>query len=275
MRIYLVLFITTFIINSCSNKSPTGPARQENLTLSRISWFTDTTRTETLIFGDVFLIIQGHTNGDLITVRTYGDGVTGNRPLTLDGNSDFHDTIPICFTHWATTDKFVKSTIIKIYRDSLPIDSTMLTSDSLRYYSPSKYSQLEDSIRLYRYRWQYKYIKAYHFRLGRACECTPDFAGPFHIYVNDYTIDSIYSFAANSALPDSQLANFRTIDNEYTNLLAMVWSEPFDMSITFDPQYGFPSACYYDPHSQTADDELSYVIDSFTVDSFRYTWAGP
>ena len=151
MKCTLALFLITLITISCDNeKQITQPAENKALALSTITWITDTMRTSSLIFGNLSLFLQGHPIGTNVTVETYGDGVIGNWPLNLDNNLALSDTINICFTHWATTKKFVRTTMIRVYNDSTPIDSLLLSSDSIMYYTPSVFSLLEDSIRIYK-----------------------------------------------------------------------------------------------------------------------------
>jgi hypothetical protein len=263
MKFSLALFLVALIAISCNNtKQITQPTENKVLTLSTITWITDTMRTPSLIFGHVSLFLTGRTTGTKVTVETYGDGVIGNPSLQLDSNSAFSDTVKICFTHWATTDKFVRTTKIRVYNDSIPIDSLFLSSDSIMYYTPSYYSQLEDSIRMYGEIWNNLFLDTYSYRLSRFCECTQNTSGPFTIFVKQSYVDSVYNVATNSAVPDSLISTFNTIQTEFTNLLALVWSSPSTMSITFNHQYGYPTTCLYDPNPQIADDEIQYSIDS-------------
>jgi hypothetical protein len=49
--------------------------------------------------GTVYLTISGKAEADSVTVRTYGDGVIDEYPLTLDAEGVFNETIAISFTH--------------------------------------------------------------------------------------------------------------------------------------------------------------------------------
>jgi len=48
---------------------------------------------------DVNFVIQGKTNGDRLTVKTYGDGVIGEFDLKFDSTGTFNDTVQICFSY--------------------------------------------------------------------------------------------------------------------------------------------------------------------------------
>ncbi|MBL8027389.1 MAG: hypothetical protein JNL74_13295 [Fibrobacteres bacterium] len=263
MKYYLALFLVALITLSCNEtKQITQPAEDKALTLTKVTWITDTMRTTSLIFGKVCLYLAGRTKGNEVRVETHGDGLRGYELLRLNSNFEFSDTIDISFTHWATSKKFVKSTKIKTYKDSILIDSILLTSDSISYYTPSKYSLLEDSIRYYRNIWGNSFINTYSYLLSRYCECLQSTSGPFYVYVKNNIVDSVYNISTSSALPDSLNYNFRTISDEYTSLLALVWSKPSEMTITFNQQFGYPSTVLCDPVHYIADDEIQYTIDS-------------
>ena len=138
MKKTFVLIIISFVLffSSCSDNTPI-------LTLNHIKWYTTTETINNLTFGYVHLSVSGATNGDKVTLVTYGDGVISEQELDLDQENQFSQDIIIQFTHMADEIPRIYSTMITAYKnDSLTkID---LESEELVYleYNKDRFSHL-------------------------------------------------------------------------------------------------------------------------------------
>jgi hypothetical protein len=69
--------------------------------------------------GEVNLKISGSTNGDKVTVRTYGDGVIFDENVELDSKKNFNNDIGISFTATSVpSGEFEMSTKVMAYKGS-------------------------------------------------------------------------------------------------------------------------------------------------------------
>lgn len=122
-KIVFLLLIMTFA--SCSKKEDNSPATL-NITDSR--WYL--TRTN-YGGGMVNLKIAGSTNGDKVTVRTYGDGVNSDENVELDSKKNFNKDIVISFTATSVpSGEFEVTTKVMAYKGmdtlTLPLNSGKL-----------------------------------------------------------------------------------------------------------------------------------------------------
>lgn len=119
----IFLFIIISFVLSCSSCSDNTPI----LTLNHIDWYTTTEKINDLTFGYVHLSISGVTNGDKVTVVTYGDGVISEQELDLDQENKFNQDIIIKFTHTADNVPTIYNTVITAYKGN---NSTKINLES-------------------------------------------------------------------------------------------------------------------------------------------------
>jgi hypothetical protein len=81
--------------------------------------------------GEVNLKISGSTNGDKVTIRTYGDGVIFDENVELDSKKNFNKDVGISFTATSVpSGEFEMSTKVMAYKGSdtlvVPLNSGKL-----------------------------------------------------------------------------------------------------------------------------------------------------
>ena len=124
-KIIFLLLIVLFA--SCSLIEDNSPA---TLSITDSQWYL--TRTN-YGGGIVHLKIAGSTNGDKVTIRTYGDGIVSDVNVELDSKKHFNKDVVISFTATSVpSGEFELSTKIIAYRgtDSITIP---LSSGKLKY----------------------------------------------------------------------------------------------------------------------------------------------
>ncbi len=121
----LILLLPVFLLSGCLNNQPI-------LSLSFVEWYTTTEVIGELTFGYVHLDLSGSTNGDRVTVITYGDGVIDELELDLDQDKKFSQDIVIRFTHAADNTPQKYSTVLTAYKGS-STTSISLESEELTY----------------------------------------------------------------------------------------------------------------------------------------------
>lgn len=121
----LIIVLLFLFFTGCFCYTPT-------LNLNHIEWYTTTEKVDGLTFGSVHLSISGATNGDKITVMTYGDGVIDEYEIALDENNQFNEDVVIAFTHMADDEPRTYSTFITAYKGNCSHQKE-LTSEELTY----------------------------------------------------------------------------------------------------------------------------------------------
>ena len=121
----LIMVLPVFLLSGCVNNQPI-------LALSYVKWYTTTEVIGELTFGYVHLDLSGSTNGDRVTVITYGDGVIDELELDLDQDKKFSQDIVIRFTHAADNVPRRYSTVLTAYKGS-STTSISLESEELTY----------------------------------------------------------------------------------------------------------------------------------------------
>jgi hypothetical protein len=121
-RLIFLLVIIAFV--SCSKKDDAA------LRITDSQWYL--TRN-ILGGGEVNLKISGSTNGDKVTVRTYGDGVIFDENVELDSKRNFNKDVGISFTATSVpSGEFEMSTKVMAYKGS-DISVVYLKSGKLKY----------------------------------------------------------------------------------------------------------------------------------------------
>ena len=123
----LVVGMSIFLFAGCLSLN-----NQPILSLSYVKWYTATEVIGELTFGYVHLDLSGSTNGDRVTVITYGDGVIDELELDLDQDKKFSQDIVIRFTHAADNVPRRYSTVLTAYKGS-STTSISLESEELTY----------------------------------------------------------------------------------------------------------------------------------------------
>lgn len=111
MFVLSVLLIILFV-SGCANNIPL-------LTLSNVEWYTTTETIGKLTFGYVHLSLSGATDGERVTVMTYGDGLISEEELILTDDKKFNQDIIIKFTHSADSEPRVYSTVVTAYNGTI------------------------------------------------------------------------------------------------------------------------------------------------------------
>jgi hypothetical protein len=71
------------------------------------------------------LDIKGITNGDRVTIMTYGDGLPYELDLPLGENKQFNQSVEIAFSYAGYNPPVHFSTVIKAYRGNESIETTL------------------------------------------------------------------------------------------------------------------------------------------------------
>ena len=127
MKNIIKLLFSILIVFYCISCDTNDDHIELNITKSE--WSTEVIED----FGHVYLDIEGETNAEMLTVRTYGDGVIFDCELNLDNEGCFQDTIMISFMHNPITYSFTASTIIRAYKNT-KIKEITLESGELSFY---------------------------------------------------------------------------------------------------------------------------------------------
>lgn len=100
---------------SCSKDNKQEPRKDLELNITRTEWYTSISERG---FGQVYLKIEGNTNGELVTIETGGDGLADCVEVQLDKNNNFSEEIMILFLpQWdSIPNKYV--TYVNVYEKS-------------------------------------------------------------------------------------------------------------------------------------------------------------
>jgi len=130
---------------------------------------------------------------------------------------------------------------------------------------PFNVAQIE--LRLNQQKWQDAGISHYRFGLFFGCPCPASMDGPFVIEVKN---DQVVSMQPQSGHPldpyiRRDIEHSATIDLIFSKLEKDLNGEADEVTVTYDPTYGFPTKFYNDPDKNMIDDELTLIISDFEV----------
>ena len=117
--------------------------------------------------------------------------------------------------------------------------------------------------------WQDSGISHYRFTLNIGCFCPFRDQMPITVEVqNGEAISMNASDGTPIAATDpgyETFSRYATIDRIFSTLEAGLAGEAEEVTVTYDPTYGFPTEIYFDYIKAAADDELSLSVSEFEV----------
>lgn len=123
----IIFLLSIIALASCSKKEDNSPA---TLSITNSQWYL--TRTN-YGGGMVNLNIEGSTNSNKVTIRTYGDGLVSDENVELDSRKNFNKDVVISFTATSVpSGEFEVNTKVMAYKgiDTLVVP---LNSGKLKY----------------------------------------------------------------------------------------------------------------------------------------------
>jgi hypothetical protein len=110
------LLITILILTlSCIKDNVQDTQGHPEVNITKAEWIAEVIENG---FGEVRLKIEGNTNGGLLTIDTYGDGLSGCAEIQLDNHGYFDAEILILFMPGSDTIPRKYSTYINVYEKS-------------------------------------------------------------------------------------------------------------------------------------------------------------
>jgi hypothetical protein len=61
------------------------------------------------------------------------------------------------------------------------------------------------------------------------------------------------------------LSNYNTVEKQFAYIRAESAKDHYRMEVDYDPDLGYPKRIFIDPAQNTADDEMTLVIEGFKV----------
>ena len=114
MKPYILILLLIITI-SCSKDNQQETKKEMELNITNTEWHTSISENG---FAEVYLKIEGNTNGELVTVETAGDGLAGCKELKLDENKNFSDELMVLSRpHWDSIPKKYQ-TYVNVYEES-------------------------------------------------------------------------------------------------------------------------------------------------------------
>ena len=116
-----------------------------------------------------------------------------------------------------------------------------------------------------RQKWEDQRISHYRFNLSIGCFCAFRSQMPLTIEVQDGKIVSMET-ADGSPIDENIRATFEeagTVENLFALIEAAQQNGADELTVEYDPTYGFPSQISIDPIQNATDDEISYSVEKF------------
>jgi hypothetical protein len=93
MKIYILISLLIMSM-SCSKEKQQKTDKLLELNITKSEWYTSISENG---FGELYLKIEGNTNGELVTIETGGDGLAGCKEVQLDENKNFSEDLLILY----------------------------------------------------------------------------------------------------------------------------------------------------------------------------------
>ena len=126
-------------------------------------------------------------------------------------------------------------------------------------------AQLSGQLAAAEAKWMAKKPKVYEFHIEQICFCGPTPPGwdPIIFRVEDGTPKLVSGERASSFR--KYLDNYNTVEKQFTYIRAEIAKHHYRMEVDYDADFGYPKRIFTDPARNTADDEMTLVIEGFKV----------
>ena len=116
-----------------------------------------------------------------------------------------------------------------------------------------------------REKWQNAGISHYRYHLAISCFCVFTQDMPLIIEVQDGKVVSMEFQSGNKIDPSltELFDKYATIDRTFTELEAGLNGAADEVTVKYDPTYGFPTEAKIDVEKQATDDELYLTVSNF------------
>lgn len=118
-------------------------------------------------------------------------------------------------------------------------------------------------------KWEDANISHYKFDLWIGCFCAFRSQMPLTIEVQDGKVVSMTDVNGEAITAESPsyeiFSTYETIDRLFVKLAADISAGADEITVSYDPIYGFPVTTYIDYIHEAADDELSIEVQNFEV----------
>lgn len=128
--------------------------------------------------------------------------------------------------------------------------------------APSGLSDLQDDLTNARTLWRSTGPASYSYRYQMTCFCPREATREVVITVrNGAVAGAVYADDGEPVDPQF-IEHFRTVDALFDILQETINSDPYEMNVSYDPGYGYPTAAFADYDPDIADEELRFVAGS-------------
>jgi Family of unknown function (DUF6174) len=123
--------------------------------------------------------------------------------------------------------------------------------------------------------WEASGVVSYEYQYDQICFCFPP--GPYVIEVLDCTVENVTLLSDEYDPPPTD--QVYTIEELFTQLQQILDScsgsfPPYNYSVSYDRDYGYPSNVNIDPEQLAIDEEIIYTVSNFTVIKRNETGCG-
>jgi len=109
--------------------------------------------------------------------------------------------------------------------------------------------------------WEAAGVASYRLRVEVGCFCPEEYRGPFSVVVQDGVVEATRN---GEALAEFAPTSYFTVPGLFDAVERFAYSDA--ITVTYDPDYGFPMIIDADPAANTIDEEQRILVTDFTID---------
>ena len=112
--------------------------------------------------------------------------------------------------------------------------------------------------------WMEQKASSYKYTFRHGCFCSPETTDPVFIEVRNGEQISI-TRPTKTTLKPQGFEQYGTIEKLFELVQSTINSNPYELTVEYNRQYGYPSRISINPNKNVADDEDSYTVSNFQV----------
>ncbi|HWV15438.1 MAG TPA: DUF6174 domain-containing protein [Cellvibrio sp.] len=140
-------------------------------------------------------------------------------------------------------------------KDTLTATSSSALSSSSASATNNEYKK---TLQSQRDKWSQRNIHSYQFVFRMSCFCLPEMTQKKQVTVADDLVKEAFFLESSSYLTQEELTRVKTIDELFDLIDYTINSNPYQLNIRYNSEYGYPEVISVDKNKNMVDDEFTY-----------------
>lgn len=140
----------------------------------------------------------------------------------------------------------------------IPAGATSSISSTSSSSASTTNNEFKKTLQSQRDKWSQRNIHSYQFVFRTSCFCTPETTQKKQVTVADDIVKEAFFLESSSYLTKEELTGVKSIDELFDIIDYTINSNPYQLNIRYNSEYGYPEMISIDQSKDMIDEEVTY-----------------